>query len=71
MMNHLLNMHRQVTEQQRKELDRILNLSFNPLATSLPNPLITERDKALLWELRYGILNRANLLPAFVMSMQW
>jgi hypothetical protein len=27
--------------------------------------------KAFLWDLRYSILNRSDLLPAFVMSVRW
>lgn len=52
---------------QNRELDRILMLSFNPLGVSM----ITSRDKDFLWELRYSILNRAELLPAFIMSIRW
>lgn len=29
------------------------------------------RDKSFLWQVRYSILNRADLLPAFVMSIKW
>mmetsp|Transcript_34230 Transcript_34230/g.75420 ORF Transcript_34230/g.75420 Transcript_34230/m.75420 type:complete len:1239 (+) Transcript_34230:443-4159(+) len=56
-----------VTEAHCRELDRILHLSFNPLSASM----MTEMDKAFLWDLRYSLLNRAELLPAFVMSVQW
>jgi hypothetical protein len=52
-------------EGQRRELNRILNLSFNPL------PKLTSSDGAFLWNMRYKILNRPDLLPAFVMSMKW
>lgn len=50
-----------------RELDRILKLSFNPLSMTL----LTDMDKEFLWEIRYSILNRADLLPAFVMSILW
>lgn len=33
--------------------------------------LLTDMDKEFLWEIRYSILNRADLLPAFVMSILW
>lgn len=49
------------------ELDRILKLSFNPMSMSI----ITEKEKEFLWDLRYSIFHRANLLPAFVMSVHW
>ena len=52
---------------QAKELDRILQLSFNPLSASM----LTSTDKAFLWDLRFALLNRAELLPAFVMSVDW
>lgn len=49
------------------ELDRILMLSFNPLSMNM----ITDADRDFLWEIRYSILNRADLLPAFVMAVRW
>ena len=48
-------------------LDGILQLSFNPMSSSI----MTEEDKEFLWDVRYNILNRAELLPAFVMSVRW
>jgi hypothetical protein len=54
-------------EAHRDELSRILLLSFNPLSASL----MTESDKEFLWDLRYSIIDRAELLPSFVMSVQW
>jgi len=56
-----------ITEAHHRELDRILHISFNPLSATM----LTEMDKAFLWDLRYSLLNRAELLPAFVMSVQW
>lgn len=56
-----------LSDAHARELDRILKLSFNPLSMTL----LTEMDKEFLWELRYNILNRADLLPAFVMSIMW
>jgi CRP-like cAMP-binding protein len=49
------------------ELDRILKLSFNPMSLSI----VTEKEKEFLWNLRYTIFHRANLLPAFVMCIHW
>jgi hypothetical protein len=57
----------QLTERHLKELDRILKVSFNPLSMTL----LTDSDKEFLWELRYNILNRSDLLPAFVMGILW
>ena len=48
-------------------LDYIRLLSFNPMCTSI----MTIDDKHFLWELRYSILDRADLLPAIVMSVDW
>ena len=31
----------------------------------------TRSSQAFLWDLRYSLLNRAELLPAFVMSVRW
>jgi len=56
-----------LTVQHGAELDRILKLSFNPLSMTL----LSDMDKEFLWELRYSILNRADLLPAFVMGVLW
>ncbi len=54
-------------EAHREELNRILLMSFNPMSTSI----FSEADKEFLWDLRYSILNRAEMLPPFVMSVQW
>lgn len=56
-----------LSDARGKELDRILQLSFNPLSASM----MTQTDKDFLWDLRYSLLNRAELLPAFVMSVNW
>ncbi len=56
-----------LSDAHARELDRILKLSFNPLSMTL----LTDTDKEFLWELRYHILNRADLLPAFVMGILW
>lgn len=50
-----------------RELDRILKISFNPLSFTM----LSNSDKELLWNVRYFILRRADLLPAFVMSVPW
>jgi CRP-like cAMP-binding protein len=49
------------------ELQRILLLSFNPLSATL----LTQQDKEFLWSLRYNILERPELLAAFLISVQW
>lgn len=55
------------TESDMMELDRILLLSFNPLSTNL----LTPDDKDFLWSIRYNILERPELLAAFLMCVQW
>lgn len=55
------------TESSMMELERILLLSFNPLSTQL----LTPEDKEFLWSLRYNILDRPELLAAFLMCVQW
>jgi hypothetical protein len=57
----------QFTESSMNELERILLLSFNPLSTQL----LTSEDKEFLWSLRYNILDRSELLAAFLMCVQW
>ena len=52
---------------EKEELERILQLSFNPLGMEL----ITDNDREFLWDIRYRILHRAELLPAFAMSIEW
>jgi phosphatidylinositol 3-kinase len=47
------------------ELTRLQQQSFNPVGRSSH----LEREK--LWDLRYQILDRSDLLPAFIMGMQW
>lgn len=55
------------TESDVIELDRIFLLSFNPLSTNL----LTAEDKDFLWDIRYNILERPDLLAAFLMCVQW
>lgn len=57
----------QFTESSMMELERILLLSFNPMSTQL----LTSDDKEFLWSLRYNILERPELLAAFLMCVQW
>ena len=54
-----------LTAEETQELDRLQKQSFNPVAVS------THVEREHLWDLRYQILNRADLLPVFIMSMQW
>jgi hypothetical protein len=56
-----------LTPSELLELDRLLKLSFNPLSVTL----LTQQDKEFLWSLRYNILHKENLLPAFVMCVEW
>lgn len=56
-----------LSDAHKQELDRILQVSFNPLSLSM----LSSVDKDLLWDLRFSILHRAELLPAFVMSVRW
>lgn len=59
--------HQVFTEAELSEINRILLLSFNPMSTSL----LTQADKDFLWGIRYSILDRPELLPAFVMCVSW
>jgi hypothetical protein len=56
-----------LSEPQLQELERILQLSFNPLSTSM----LSASDKELLWELRHALVTKPELLPAFAMSVAW
>lgn len=56
-----------LTEVDDTELERIHMLAYNPMSLSIIGP----KEKAFLWRIRYAIFNRANLLPAFVMSISW
>jgi len=56
-----------LSEEQKRELDRLFYMSFNPIGASL----VTEESREFLWNLRYKILHRADILPAFVMSIPW
>lgn len=55
------------SETEKAELDRIKTMSFNPLGLSL----MSNSDREFLWDLRRQLINRSDLLPAFIMSMQW
>eukprot|EP01038_Epipyxis_sp_PR26KG_P005716 gene5716-7889_t len=57
----------QLSESYLREIDRIFKLSFNPMSASI----ISDTEKEFLWDLRYHLLNRAELLPAFVMCVKW
>lgn len=48
-------------------LKKILYLSFDPLALQK----LTAEDIDFVWNHRYGIVNRAELLPALVMCTRW
>ena len=56
-----------LSETEKAELERLKKLSFNPLALSL----ITNADREYLWGLRKQLINQSDLLPAFILSMQW
>lgn len=56
-----------LSDEQQRELDRVLKLSFNPLSMTI----ITPRDKEFLWGIRYSLFSKAEYLPAFVMCIQW
>ena len=58
---------RELTEDEEINLDRILLLSFNPLSMTI----LTSEDRSFLWDIRFSILDRADLLPAFVMCVEW
>lgn len=57
----------ELSEEEEDNLDRILLLSFNPLSMSI----ISDADKDFLWRIRFSILDRYELLPAFVMCVRW
>ena len=54
-------------EGDTERLDELVKLSFNPMS----NYLFTEEEKEFVWELRLSIIDRADLLPALVMSVPW
>jgi len=54
-----------LTGEDTQELDRLQKQSFNPMA------IATHVEREYLWDLRYQILNRADLLPVFIIGMQW
>ena len=54
-----------LTFEEVSELDRLQKQSYNPMAK------FTHVEKEHLWDLRYQILDRPDLLPAFIISMQW
>lgn len=56
-----------LTPAQNDELTRILKLAYNPMSVYI----IGEKEKQFLWNVRYMIFNRSNLLPAFVVSIAW
>jgi phosphatidylinositol-4,5-bisphosphate 3-kinase len=53
--------------EETRELDRILQLSYNPMSLNI----FDENDKNFLWNLRFRIVFRPELLPAFVMAVTW
>ena len=55
------------TPSDTREINRILLLSFNPMSQSL----LTQEDKDFLWSIRHNILEKPELLPAFLMCVQW
>lgn len=55
------------SETEKAELERIKTMSFNPLGLSL----ISNTDREYMWDMRRQLINRSDLLPAFIMSMQW
>jgi len=54
-----------LSAEETQELDRLQKQSFNPMAVA------THVEREYLWDLRYQILNRADLLPVFIIGMQW
>lgn len=56
-----------LTEVDNAELERIHILAYNPMSLTIIGP----REKGFLWRVRFSIFNRPNLLPAFVMSINW
>lgn len=55
------------TPSDTREINRILLLSFNPMSQSL----LTQEDKDFLWAIRHNILEKPELLAAFLMCVQW
>lgn len=54
-----------LSAEELSELDRLQKASFNPTASA------TQVEREHLWDLRYQILGRSDLLPVFIMGMQW
>ena len=57
----------ELSQEDAESLRRIYYLSFDPLGVSK----LSNEDKDFIWNVRYNIVNRADLLPAFVMSVRW
>ena len=55
------------TQEKLDNLKRIELLSFAPMSEQL----LTDNDREFIWSLRYCILDRPELLPCFIMSVQW
>ena len=55
------------TPENTREINRILLLSFNPMSQEL----LTTEDKDFLWSIRHNILEKPELLAAFLMCVQW
>jgi phosphatidylinositol-4,5-bisphosphate 3-kinase len=55
------------TDTDKAELERIKKMSFNPLGLTL----ISNTDREYMWDMRRQLINRADMLPAFILSMQW
>jgi len=56
-----------LTEQEVIETRRIAHVALNPLCMSL----LTSADKKLMWDLRLSILDKPDLLPSFVICLDW
>ena len=65
--NPVIGEDENLSDTDKAELERLKKLSFNPLALSL----ITNADREYLWDLRKQLINKSDLLPAFILSMQW
>jgi CRP-like cAMP-binding protein len=56
-----------LTSEEEAQIQRLLKVSYNPIGLSL----ITNHDREFMWDIRRKILDRNEILPAFIMCMRW
>jgi hypothetical protein len=57
----------ELSDLDKDKLNKILYTSFDPLSMTK----LKDEDKEFIWNVRYNIVNKSEMLPAFVMSIKW